>query len=55
VTGAIAPAAIRRRIPIPLRFGDGYSTMAAVVSFTGPANASPVTYSAASGATAGRA
>jgi hypothetical protein len=34
VTGA-AQAAIRRRIRIPLRFGDGYSTIATVVSFTG--------------------
>ena len=29
---------IRPRIPIPLRFGDGYATMAAVVSFTGLAD-----------------
>ncbi len=28
-------AAIRRRIRIPLRFADGYSTIATVVSFTG--------------------
>jgi GTP cyclohydrolase II len=35
VTGAAHPAAIRRRIRIPLRFGDGYSTGATVVSFTG--------------------
>jgi GTP cyclohydrolase II len=39
VTGAVPPAAIRRRIPIPLRLGDGYSTMARVVSFTGLADA----------------
>jgi GTP cyclohydrolase II len=40
VTGAVLPpAAIRRRIRIPLRFGDGYSTTAAVVSFTGLADA----------------
>jgi GTP cyclohydrolase II len=29
------PVTIRRRIRIPLRFGDGYSTIATVVSFTG--------------------
>ncbi len=35
VTEAVPRAAIRRRIRIPLRFGDGYSTIATVVSFTG--------------------
>jgi GTP cyclohydrolase II len=35
VTGAADGAAIRRRIRIPLRFADGYSTTATVVSFTG--------------------
>ena len=35
VTGAAQPAAIRRRIRIPLRLADGYSTTATVVSFTG--------------------
>jgi len=35
VTGAVPKAAIRRRIRIPLRFADGYSTNATVVSFTG--------------------
>ena len=35
VTGTVRAAAIRRRIQIPLRFGDGYSTVATVVSFTG--------------------
>ena len=36
MTGAAAQAAaIRRRIRIPLRFADGYSTTATVVSFTG--------------------
>jgi GTP cyclohydrolase II len=35
VTGTVRAAAIRRRIQIPLRFGDDYSTMATVVSFTG--------------------
>jgi len=35
VTGTVRAAAIRRRIQIPLRFGDGYSTMTTVVSFTG--------------------
>jgi len=35
VTGAIQAAAIRRRIHIPLRFADGYSTAATIVSFTG--------------------
>src|SRR5690242_6908743 len=34
VTGAAQAAAIRRRIQIPLRFGDDYSTIATVVSFT---------------------
>ncbi len=37
---ATAPAAaIRRRIHIPLRFADGYSTEATVISFTGLADA----------------
>ena len=35
VTGAVQAAAIRRRIRIPLRLADGYSTTATVVSFTG--------------------
>jgi GTP cyclohydrolase II len=35
VTGAVQVAAIRQRIRIPLRFADGYSTTATVVSFTG--------------------
>src|SRR5256886_6855737 len=35
VTGEVRAAAIRRRIRIPLRFADGYSTTATVVSFTG--------------------
>ena len=35
MTGAVQAAAIRRRIRIPLRFADGYSTTATVVSFTG--------------------
>jgi GTP cyclohydrolase II len=35
VTGAVPPAAIRRRIRIPLHWADGYSTTATVVSFTG--------------------
>jgi len=35
VTGVVRAAAIRRRIRIPLRFADGYSTTATVVSFTG--------------------
>jgi GTP cyclohydrolase II len=39
VTGAVPAAAIRRRIRIPLRFADGYSTKATVVSFTGLADA----------------
>jgi GTP cyclohydrolase II len=39
VTGAVPVAEIRRRIRIPLRFADGYSTTAAVVSFTGLADA----------------
>jgi len=33
--GPVQAAAIRRRIRIPLRFADGYSTTATVVSFTG--------------------
>jgi GTP cyclohydrolase II len=39
VTRAIEVAAIRRRIRLPLRFADGYSTSATVVSFTGLADA----------------
>jgi len=39
VTEAIEAAAIRRRIRLPLRFADGYSTSATVVSFTGLADA----------------
>jgi GTP cyclohydrolase II len=35
VTDAIPSAAIRRRIRIPLRFADDYSTTATVMSFTG--------------------
>jgi len=34
-TGAVQAAAIRRRIRIPLRFADGYSTTSTVISFTG--------------------
>ena len=34
-TGVVQAAAIRRRIRIPLRFADDYSTTATVVSFTG--------------------
>jgi GTP cyclohydrolase II len=39
VTGAIQAAAIRRRIRIPLRLADDYSTTATVVTFTGLADA----------------
>jgi GTP cyclohydrolase II len=35
VTGQVQAAVIRRRILIPLRFADGYSTTATVVSFAG--------------------
>ena len=35
MTGAVQAAAIRRRIRIPLRFADGYSTTATAVTFTG--------------------
>jgi GTP cyclohydrolase II len=35
VTGALEAAAVRRRIRIPLRFADDYTTTATVVSFTG--------------------
>jgi len=35
VTGDGQAAVIRRRIPMPLRFADGYSTTAAVISFAG--------------------
>ena len=34
MTGAVKAAAIRRRIRVPLRFADGYSTTATVVTFT---------------------
>ena len=39
MTGAVRAAAIRRRIRIPLRFGDDYSTTATAISFTGLADA----------------
>jgi GTP cyclohydrolase II len=39
VTGAVQAAAIRRRIRIPLRLADDYSTTATVVTFTGLADA----------------
>jgi GTP cyclohydrolase II len=39
LTGAFNGATVRRRIRIPLRFGDDYSTLATVVSFTGLADA----------------
>jgi GTP cyclohydrolase II len=39
VTGPVQAAAIRRRIRIPLRFADGYSTMATVATFTNLADA----------------
>ena len=39
MTGEVQAAAIRRRIGIPLRFADGYSTTATVVTFTGLADA----------------
>jgi GTP cyclohydrolase II len=39
VTGALQAAAIRRRIGIPLRLADDYSTTATVVTFTGLADA----------------
>ena len=35
MTGVVQAAVIRRRIRIPLRFADDYSTTATVVSFTG--------------------
>ena len=35
VTGAVQAAAIRRRIRMPLRLADDYSTTATVISFTG--------------------
>jgi GTP cyclohydrolase II len=38
VTGAVQAAAIRRRVRIPLRFADGYSTTATAVTFTGLAD-----------------
>jgi GTP cyclohydrolase II len=39
MTGPVHEATVRRRIRIPLRFGDGYSTVATVVSFTGLSDA----------------
>jgi len=39
VTEPVRPALIRRRIRIPLRFADGYSTAATVISFAGLADA----------------
>ena len=39
MTGAVRAAGIRRRIRIPLRFGDDYSTTATAISFTGLADA----------------
>ena len=38
MTGTVQAPAIRRRIRIPLRFADGYSTSATVISFTGLAD-----------------
>jgi GTP cyclohydrolase II len=38
LTGTVQAPAIRRRIRIPLRFADGYSTNATVISFTGLAD-----------------
>ena len=35
MTGAVQAVAIRRRIRIPLRLADGYSTTATIVTFTG--------------------
>jgi len=35
VTEPAGGAAIRRRIRIPLRFADGYTTTATIVSFSG--------------------
>ncbi|MEV6521956.1 GTP cyclohydrolase II [Longispora sp. NPDC051575] len=34
----IAPAGIRTRVPVPLRFGDGFTTPAEIVTFTGLAD-----------------
>ena len=39
MTGALPAAVVRRRIRIPLRFSDGYSTTATVVTFTDLADA----------------
>jgi GTP cyclohydrolase II len=39
VTRAVQAAAIRRRVRVPLRFADGYSTTATVVTFTDLADA----------------
>jgi GTP cyclohydrolase II len=41
VSESVPTAAIRRRIDIPLRFGDGYSAAATAVSFIGLADAQP--------------
>jgi GTP cyclohydrolase II len=38
LTGTVQAPAVRRRIRIPLRFADGYSTNATVISFTGLAD-----------------
>ncbi len=35
MTGVVPSAAVRRRIGIPLRFADGYTTTATAISFTG--------------------
>ncbi|MGX7681699.1 GTP cyclohydrolase II [Jatrophihabitans sp. DSM 45814] len=39
MSGSLPAAAIRRRISVPLRFADGYSTTATAVSFIGLADA----------------
>jgi GTP cyclohydrolase II len=39
MSGSLPAAAIRRRISVPLRFADGYSTTATAVSFTGLSDA----------------
>jgi GTP cyclohydrolase II len=41
VTEAVQAAAVRRRIRIPLRLADDYSTTATIVSFTGLSDAQP--------------
>jgi GTP cyclohydrolase II len=38
VTGAVGAAVIRRRIRVPLRLADGYSTTATAITFTGLAD-----------------